>query len=45
MNRHEYLKRLVEAVDSGRITPEAYDAAMLNMEIFCDDEEEDEDEV
>jgi hypothetical protein len=44
MKRREYMKRLAEAVDDGRITPEAYDAAMLNLEVFCEEDEEDEED-
>lgn len=44
MTRSDYLKSLAEAYDTGRISAEAYDAGIENADIFCDDEEEDEDE-
>lgn len=43
MKRTEYMKRLEEAWATGRITAEAYDAGIMNADIFCDDDEEWED--
>lgn len=40
MKRSEYFRRLQDSLDSGRITPDAYDAAVENADIFCDDEED-----
>lgn len=40
MNRAEYMKRLEEAYAAGRISEEAYDAGIMNADIFCDDDEE-----
>lgn len=40
MTRSEYFKRLQESLDSGRITADAYDAAAMNADIFCDDDED-----
>lgn len=44
MNKQEYLKNLFNAFNEGRISAEAYDAALLNIDIFCDDDEEKEEE-
>lgn len=41
MTRHDYMKRLQDAFDEGRISEEAYDAAFMNADIFCDDDDED----
>lgn len=41
MNRQEYMKRLEEAYSAGRISEEAYDAGIMNADIFCDDDEDD----
>lgn len=40
MTRIEYMARALEALNAGRISKEAYDAACMNADIFCDDEEE-----
>ena len=40
MTRSEYFKRLLDSLNSGRITEDAYDAACENVDIFCDDDEE-----
>ena len=42
MTRKEYMKRLDEAFSSGRISAEAYDAGIMNADIFCDDDDEEE---
>lgn len=42
MNRNEYMKRLLDSYNSGKISVEAYDVAIENADIFCDDEEEEE---
>ena len=41
MNRSEYLASLADALIHGRISEEAYDAACMNADVFCDDDEED----
>ena len=33
------MKSIQEAYDTGRISAEAYDAAIMNADEFCDDEE------
>lgn len=43
MNKQEYLENLFNAFNEGRISEEAYDAVLQNINIFCDDEEEEED--
>lgn len=43
MKRSEYLKELAKAYREGRISEEAYDAALMNIGAFCYDDEEDED--
>ena len=40
MSRTEYMKRLEDAYHSGRISAEAYDAGVMNADVFCDDEDE-----
>lgn len=44
MNTDNYLKNLFNAFNEGRISAEAYDAALLNIDIFCEEEEEEEEE-
>ena len=39
MTKSEYLERALDAYDSGKISAEAYDAAIRNANIFCDDME------
>lgn len=39
MRRNEYLKRTMEAYDSGRIDGEVYDSMIEIADCFCDDEE------
>ena len=41
MKLNEYLTRAADALDSGRISPEAYDAMVMNASVFCDDDEDD----
>ena len=41
MKRREYLKKAFEAFNEGRISEEAYDAMIMNADIFCDDDEDD----
>lgn len=40
MQRSEYLKRAMEAYDSGRIDGEVYDSMIRNADFFGDDEED-----
>lgn len=40
MSRNEYLERAFEAYNSGRVSAEAYDAMIMNADVFCDDEED-----
>ena len=40
MNRTEYLVSLHKAWINGDISDEAYDAGVMNADIFCDDEDE-----
>ncbi len=35
------MKRLEEAYAEGRISEEAYDAGIMNADIFCDDDDDD----
>lgn len=37
----EYRNKLIEALDAGRIDEDAFNAAMDNADIFCDDDEDD----
>lgn len=41
MNTKAYLENLFNAFNEGRISAEAYDAAVINMSDFCDDDEDD----
>lgn len=43
MTRSDYMKSLQEAYDTGRISAEAYDAGIENANIFCDDDETEDD--
>ena len=40
MTRCEYLRQVVEAYNAGKISTDVYDAAVMNADNFCDDEEE-----
>ena len=39
MNKSEYLMSLHKAWMAGDISDEAYDAGVMNADIFCDDDE------
>lgn len=39
MRKVDYLRQILEAYDTGRISGESYDAALSNMDVFCEDEE------
>lgn len=41
MKRIEYMEELAKAYREGRISEDAYDAALMNIDAFCDDDEED----
>ena len=40
MKRSEYLEKAFEAYNSGKVSEEAYDAMIMNADVFCDDEED-----
>ena len=40
MVKSEYLKQLFKLYNSGEISEEAYDAGVMNADIFCDEESE-----
>ena len=40
MCRQDYLESIFKAYCEGRISEEAYDAALQNIDIFCEEEEE-----
>ena len=40
MLKSEYLKQLFKLYNSGEISKEAYDAGVMNADIFCDEESE-----
>ena len=40
MTRREYMRRLEDAYSAGRISGEAYDAGIMNADIFCDDDDD-----
>ena len=41
MKRSEYLKKAFEAFNEGRISEEAYDAMVMNADIFCEEDDDD----
>jgi hypothetical protein len=40
MTRSEYVKRALDLYNSGKISEDTYDAMMLNIDYFVDDDEE-----
>lgn len=44
MKKVTYLKQLFEAYNSGRISVESYEAGLMNIETFCEEEEEETEE-
>ena len=40
MTANEYLENNQKSFDEGKISPEAYDAAIMNMSAFVDDDEQ-----
>lgn len=40
MTREQYLIKIQKDFDEGKISAEAYDLATMNIDEFCDDEEE-----
>lgn len=40
MKRSEYMKKVFDAYNEGRIDAETYDAMIMNMDDFCDEEED-----
>ena len=40
MKRAEYLKALLDALNEGRISQDAYEAGLMNIDNFCDDEDD-----
>ena len=40
MKRSEYLQSLAQAYNEGRISIDAYDQALMNIDNFCDDEDD-----
>ena len=41
MKKSEYLNRAFEALNSGKIDEDTYDSMLLNADVFCDDDDED----
>lgn len=39
MKRSEYLRQLLEAMEAGRITPEAYDHGVMNADVFSEEDD------
>lgn len=39
MKRQEYLENLFNALNEERISEEAYDAALLKTDVFCDEKD------
>lgn len=44
MKGSEYLKRAQELYDSGKVSAEVYDAMQMNVDAFCDADEDDREE-
>ena len=44
MKKSDYLKSLEDALANGRISVEAYDAGIMNLEVFCEEDDEEDDE-
>ena len=44
MKRSDYMKQAFDAYNSGRIDADTYDCMIQNADIFCDDDEDDEDD-
>ena len=40
MKRSEYFKRAADLYGSGKVSGEVYDAMIMNVDSFCDDEED-----
>jgi|GEM_PF-1287387 len=40
MSRNKYFKKALELYNAGQISEEAYDAMIMNADVFCDDDEE-----
>ena len=38
MNTNKYLEELFKAFNEGRITAEVYDEALMNIDIFCEEQ-------
>lgn len=43
MKRNEYFKRALDLYGRGQISGEVYDAMIMNADVFCDDEEDEND--
>lgn len=41
MKRSEYMERANNAYDEGKIDADTYDAMIINADIFCDDDDDD----
>lgn len=41
MTKNEYLRKAQKAYDDGSISAEVYDAMVENVDIFCDEDDED----
>lgn len=42
MCKQDYLENLFKKYNEGKISEEAYDAAILNIDAFCEDDDEEE---
>lgn len=40
MTKSEYLQRALDAYDTGRVDGATYDAMLENVDIFCDDDDD-----
>ena len=41
MTKNEYLRKAQKAYEDGSISAEAYDTMLENVDIFCDEDDED----
>lgn len=40
MKKSEYLQKTFELLNDGKISEEAYDAMIMNSEVFCEEDDE-----
>lgn len=45
MKKREYMKRALDALNAGRVSEDAYDAMIMNADIFCDEDDYEDDRL